>query len=339
MVVAVQQPPQKRDAGSSIAQAVNIATTLFNVGRAMKADQRSQEQFAEKMDFQREQAGVAKEQADKAARTAFKQEYVPITEERATKLGDRIPILGKTDAPPGFNIDEKKPFFAPAKALAEERDYNQKMAKVAQAEKKAASKEEFDRVDSLADDYRSTSKDTKKAYDGFRRVEAAFTNPNPTGATDLAGIFGFMKTIDPGSTVREGEFANAENAQGVGEQTRNMYNKVLRGERLTPKAREDFLTEAERSIGAQMESQMEVDNRFRAVSEKFGVDPNFVVNPIYEKLFEQIKQGGRADNVAGGPNVEQSAPTFKTSAGVSLTPQQALEELERRKNAGNTAGQ
>ena len=42
----------------------------------------------------------------------------------------------------------------------------------------------------------------------------------------MALIFGFMKTQDPTSTVREGEFATAENARGmVGPHVRRMYNR------------------------------------------------------------------------------------------------------------------
>jgi len=38
--------------------------------------------------------------------------------------------------------------------------------------------------------------------------------------------------LDPGSVVRESEFATAQNAAGVPDQVRNMYNKVLSGTRL-----------------------------------------------------------------------------------------------------------
>ena len=65
-----------------------------------------------------------------------------------------------------------------------------------------------------------------------------------TGAGDLALIFGFMKVLDPRSTVREGEFASAANAGGVVENVRNQYNKVLEGTLLTPQVRAQFITSA-----------------------------------------------------------------------------------------------
>ena len=47
-----------------------------------------------------------------------------------------------------------------------------------------------------------------------------------TAAGDLSLIFKYMKMLDPGSTVREGEFANAENAKGIEDSLRALYNKI-----------------------------------------------------------------------------------------------------------------
>lgn len=61
-----------------------------------------------------------------------------------------------------------------------------------------------------------------------------------TAADDMALIFSFMKTLDPGSVVREGEFANAQNTAGVPDQIRNLYNRALSGNRLNPNQRKQF---------------------------------------------------------------------------------------------------
>jgi len=54
-----------------------------------------------------------------------------------------------------------------------------------------------------------------------------------TGPAAIAAVFKFMKANDPTSTVREGEFATAEQSAGVPAQVTNFYNKLVTGERLT----------------------------------------------------------------------------------------------------------
>lgn len=59
-------------------------------------------------------------------------------------------------------------------------------------------------------------------------------------AGQMALIFSFMKSLDPSSTVREGEYANAENTRGVPDTIRNWYNKMQSGTFLTPQQVESF---------------------------------------------------------------------------------------------------
>ena len=63
----------------------------------------------------------------------------------------------------------------------------------------------------------------------------------PSAAGDLALIFNYMKVLDPGSTVREGEFANAQNAGSVPARLGAFYNNVVDGQRLTVEQRQDFV--------------------------------------------------------------------------------------------------
>jgi hypothetical protein len=81
-----------------------------------------------------------------------------------------------------------------------------------------------------------------EAQKGFQSVMTGATSATPAG--DVALVFGFMKTLDPKSTVREGEFATAEQTRGVPDSIRGIYNKVITGERLTPEQRADFIAQA-----------------------------------------------------------------------------------------------
>lgn len=91
------------------------------------------------------------------------------------------------------------------------------------------------------------TKDFKQIDAAYRKVSSASDN----AVGDMSLVFGIMKLLDPGSTVREGEFATAEQARGVPDTVLNIYNKAIKGERLTPAQRQDFKQEAEKLFSAQ----------------------------------------------------------------------------------------
>ena len=59
-------------------------------------------------------------------------------------------------------------------------------------------------------------------------------------ASDMALIFNYMKMLDPGSTVREGEYATARNTTGAAGQVANLYNYLKDGNQLNAQQREAF---------------------------------------------------------------------------------------------------
>jgi hypothetical protein len=105
----------------------------------------------------------------------------------------------------------------------------------------------------------------------YRNVQAAAGQPSAAG--DLSLIFAFMKMLDPGSVVREQEFANAQNAAGVPDQVRNAYNKAISGQRLNPTQRQDFLNQA-----AQLATNAEgritwTTRKYQEIARQYGYDP------------------------------------------------------------------
>jgi len=83
---------------------------------------------------------------------------------------------------------------------------------------------------------------------GYKEVKSAYSRvlaSDQTAAGDIALIFNYMKMLDPGSVVREGEFATAQNAGGVDAKVYNLYNQLMTGERLKPEQRKMFTKQAE----------------------------------------------------------------------------------------------
>ncbi len=104
------------------------------------------------------------------------------------------------------------------------------------------------------------------AYD---KIQSSFKASSPAG--DIAGIFAFMKLLDPTSSVRETEYANATNAGGVPEHIRNAWNKAKNGQFLQPEQRADFLARSGELIGAQMNRYNALAGQYRAYAQRAGV--------------------------------------------------------------------
>jgi hypothetical protein len=105
-----------------------------------------------------------------------------------------------------------------------------------------------------------------------------------TAAGDMTMIFNFMKMQDPGSSVREGEYANAQNAAGWGEQIRNLYNKAKDGQILTPEQRADFVESANQVYMGALESQTKNMQRYGELASSYGTEPTRVVTDFSTPL-------------------------------------------------------
>lgn len=120
-----------------------------------------------------------------------------------------------------------------------------------------------------------TSKASQDVSAAYNKVQSAASNPSAAG--DLSMIFNYMKMLDPGSVVREGEFATAQNAAGVPTRVQNQYNQLLKGERLSPTQRKDFSGQARNLYKAQLSQQEKIDADFRRLAEKHGIDPKDII--------------------------------------------------------------
>lgn len=121
---------------------------------------------------------------------------------------------------------------------------------------------------------RQEVKDFRTVQSAYNSVQAAARNPSAAG--DLSLIFAYMKILDPGSVVREQEFANAQNAAGVPDQIRNRYNQILNGQRLNPNQRRDFLNQANNLFQTRLQTYRGIENEYRGYAESYGVSPDRV---------------------------------------------------------------
>jgi hypothetical protein len=125
----------------------------------------------------------------------------------------------------------------------------------------------------MYDDWQKVNKTDLDIRNGFANLANT-----PTGAAgDLAFVYQYMKMLDPGSVVKETEFANAANAAGVPERIRNQWNKLKSGSFLDPAQRAEFLAAAGASAG-QADLRIGQKNKFFiSRAQNAGIAPSWVI--------------------------------------------------------------
>lgn len=120
----------------------------------------------------------------------------------------------------------------------------------------------------MRDEYNNRTKVYQDVKSSFARVQAS----QDSAAGDLSLIFGYMKMLDPGSVVREGEFANAQNAAGVPDRIRNLYNNAMSGERLNEGQRKMFKGQAKALYETASKQESEVRNGITRIAKGYGLN-------------------------------------------------------------------
>lgn len=137
----------------------------------------------------------------------------------------------------------------------------------------------------LRKEYTKGSGEFLKVRDSFGRIQGSVADPSPAG--DLAMIFNFMKMLDPGSTVREGEFATAANAGSIPTRITAIWNKIRAGERLAPEQRKDFFEQSLNLFSTMEQSQKALSDQYTGLAQRNGLnDKNVIVDfpvPKFEK--------------------------------------------------------
>jgi hypothetical protein len=188
------------------------------------------------------------------------------------------------------------------------------------------SKDQFDQIDKLRTRVTAVSKEFTKVRDANNRVEAIFgTNAEAAKAAqdaflakasnsanaeqisqsteafgDMALVFNFMKMLDPGSTVREGEFASATNTAGMDDKVRNMYNNALKGTRLNDTQRAALRKQATGLFTAAKTQNDKDLSRFKKSATAFELP--------FDQIFEEENKGAIV-----------TGEELKSAGGVSFT--------------------
>jgi hypothetical protein len=160
----------------------------------------------------------------------------------------------------------------------------------------------FEQEEKLRKEFQTRTKTYQEVNQTYQTLQASAKSG--TGAGDIALITGFMKMLDPGSVVRETEFATARDTAGLFARLENSLKKAEDGQFLQPKQRNEYVALAREYFNA---AQKRADEDKKALG---IVVKNYKLNP---------------ENVFGA---EQAAPSG------DLASQAAAELARRSRNRG-----
>lgn len=139
----------------------------------------------------------------------------------------------------------------------------------------AGGEDGFKNENTLRDEFNTLGKSFRDVQDAYTRMVQATKDPSAAG--DMAAIFNYMKILDPGSTVREGEFATAQNATGVPGAIMNMYNRIISGERLNPEQRKDFVNQAKNLYDGQKQGYQRLKDGYKQLALRNKLNPDNII--------------------------------------------------------------
>jgi hypothetical protein len=171
---------------------------------------------------------------------------------------------------------------------------------------------EFENSKALRAEFTTAAKPYVELSQAFQKIESAAKNPS--GAGDISLVYGYMKILDPGSVVREGEFATAQNAGGVPDGVRSLYNKALNGQRLSENVRNDFLGQARNLIESQRVLSDDLLERYKALATQYKLKPDQVIFDPFKRIKkpEEIIQGATPPAAVPAPAASAARPTAST---------------------------
>lgn len=191
-------------------------------------------------------------------------------------------------------------------AMAQYMNDLQKMQLDMQKTTKDDEKTKFTQEKDLRKEFTALAKPFRETITNFNKAYAFASKKNPTGASDIALVFSYMKALDPRSVVRENEQATTENAGGVPAYIRNFYNKLLTGQKFDPQVRADILDASKSLVLGQIQSQKDLESEYAGYSQRNNLNQENVftsllpkagtyLNPIKvsstEEAEEKLKEG------------------------------------------------
>lgn len=133
--------------------------------------------------------------------------------------------------------------------------------------------QQFSNENTLRDEYTAQTANFRVITDAYKKIMTTAD----TGAGDMSLLYQYVKLLDPGSVVRESEFATAAASGSFGDQIQGAAQRIATGKRLTPELKAQFRNEAQNIFDQQQSSANQTAEQYRRLATDYGLDPTRVV--------------------------------------------------------------
>jgi hypothetical protein len=133
--------------------------------------------------------------------------------------------------------------------------------------------QQFSNENALRDEYTAQTANFRVINDAYKKIMTTAD----TGAGDMSLLYQYVKLLDPGSVVRESEFATAAASGSFGDQVQGAAQRIATGKRLTPELKAQFRNEAQNIFDQQQSSANQTAEQYRRLATDYGLDPTRVV--------------------------------------------------------------
>lgn len=215
-----------------------------------------------------------------------------------SKAGANLQFQREKETNDNFTSGVDKYADVEDKALARANDLAK--AKVnANKPKSLKSADPFEREMKLRKEFESRAgiKNFNEVVEAYRKVDVAAKAK--TAAGDMSLIFAYMKMLDPGSTVREGEYAQAEQTRGIPESVIALYNKAVSGEKLGDEQRDSFAIQAKSMAKIHAMTRKQIETQFANIAKESGVNPRQVFDPLADEILQPKGKPGDVKIIRG----------------------------------------
>ena len=187
--------------------------------------------------------------------------------------------IDKKAADLGLTNQQKAQALAMTKKLGEE---TAKIALELAALKKSGGvdpNKKFEQEEKLRKEYQVRTKVYGELGTTYENIKSSANSK--TGPGDIALITGFMKMLDPGSVVRETEFAVARDTSGLFERLKNQVTKLESGQlfSLDSKQRQEYVTLAKQYLDAAQKKAGEDKKALGVVVKNYSLNAENVFGP------------------------------------------------------------
>jgi hypothetical protein len=132
----------------------------------------------------------------------------------------------------------------------------------------------FAQEEKIRKEWQGRSKMYSELQGTFNTLQASASSANGPG--DIALITGFMKMLDPGSVVRETEFATARDTAGLFTQLQNRLEKAQNGQLLSPKQRSEYVALSQKYLDSAQKKADQEKKDLGIVVKNYRLNPENV---------------------------------------------------------------